>query len=535
MSAVHRHRPSGPASSSSPAPAGARLAGLRPDHPGHVEAIVVTGTRVLASSAMCAGLALAVGGGHFAIAAVAALPFITRLAHLAVPRLLGRYASATVAAAATWIERAGFIVAAAAGFAYPGPLAIVGLVAGLAIGFLGQATYDASLASLHTESTTADSYGRYTAVKARWAAISGLAVGVGVSVLVDALERNGVPPHVARASSIAAGVLVHLLVAIPLRRMGRLALESRAAAASPAPQPAESERRDGAGAVVLSPADRWAVVRFALAWGVAQGLCTRQAEAMAISHLGVSVGTVTMLNALLVGAGILGARTWGRLADRFGGKGLLSITLLVLALDPAWAIGALLVHPAFLVPSYILWGIFNSGWAIAQSTTLVRTSGAPADRIRVLVLYTVAHGTAAGTAPLAGGFLLAALDARYSPVVAYGTLFAVAIVLRLATLPLLRSIPAPPAERGRHVSRVFLRAARQRATGRARALGRWGRAIPDALVHALARARIAPAARRARHAAVASPARLVPLRLAPTPVSLDAIVPGAIRRRAIND
>lgn len=489
---------------------------------------------------MCAGLALALGGGHFAIAAVAALPFITRLAHLAVPLLLGRHASATVATAATWIERIGFTLAAAAGFAFPGPLAIGGLIVGLAIAYLGQAAYDASLASLHTESTTAESYGRYTAVKARWAAVSGLAVGVGVSVLVDALERGGIPAHVARASSVAAGVLVHMLVAIPLRRMGRLALESSSADASRMSAAAIPDRREAPDAVVLSPGDRWAVVRFALAWGVAQGLCTRQAEAMAITHLGVSLGTVTMLNALLVGAGILGARTWGRLADRFGGKGLLSITLLVLALDPAWAIGALLVHPALLVPSYILWGIFNSGWAIAQSTTLVRTSGAPADRIRVLVLYTVAHGAAAGTAPLAGGFLLAALDARYSPAVAYGSLFAVAILLRLATLPLLRSIPAPPAERGRHVSRVFLRAARRRATGRARAIGRWGRAIPDALVHALMRTRLAPAARRARHAAAAAPARLAPLRLRPTPASLEAVVLQSVvlgepRRRAVNE
>ncbi|HEX6058566.1 MAG TPA: MFS transporter [Gemmatimonadaceae bacterium] len=438
---------------------------------------------------MCAGLALALGGGHFAIAAVAALPFITRLAHLAVPTLLSRHASASVAAAATWIERLGFTIAACAGFAYPGGGAIAWLVAGLAIAYLGQATYDASLASLHTESTTPGSYGRYTAVKARWAAVSGLAIGVGISVLVDAMERIGVPPHVARASSVAAGVLVHMLVAIPLRRMGRLALDGgdeRGTASRHDTRGDDAAELCAATApVACAPRDRWAVVRFALAWGFAQGLSTRQAEAMAIAHLGVPLGAVTMLNALLVGAGILGARTWGRLADRFGGKGLLSITLFVLALDPIWSIGALLVHPAFLVPSYLLWGVFNSGWAIAQSTTLVRTSGPPADRIRMLVLYTVAHGAAAGTAPLAGGFLLETLDARYSPAVAYGALFAVAVVLRVATLPLLRALPAPPAERGRHVSRVFLRAARRRAAARARALGRWSRAIPDAVVYAL--------------------------------------------------
>src|SRR5918992_5613068 len=173
---------------------------------------------------MFAGLALALGGGHLAIATLAALPALTRLAHLAVPELVRRHGSWAVASAATWLERAGFLVAAAFGIVRPEGWAVPGLLAGIGVGFLGQNLYDASRAALHTEATPAATFGRYTAAKARWAAISGLILGVLASVAVDSAERAiGVPPHIARALAIAAGVVVHVAVTFPLRRMQQVA------------------------------------------------------------------------------------------------------------------------------------------------------------------------------------------------------------------------------------------------------------------------------------------------------------------------
>src|SRR5918992_983697 len=148
---------------------------------------------------MFAGLALALGGGHLAIATLAALPALTRLAHLAVPELVRRHGSWGVASAATWLERAGFLLAALFGIVRPEGWAVPGLLAGIGVGFLGQTIYDASLAALHTEATLPGTFGRYTATKARWAAISGLVLGVLASLAVDAAERAaGVPPNIAR-------------------------------------------------------------------------------------------------------------------------------------------------------------------------------------------------------------------------------------------------------------------------------------------------------------------------------------------------
>jgi MFS family permease len=198
---------------------------------------------------------------------------------------------------------------------------------------------------------------------------------------------------------------------------------------------------------------------------------------MAISVLGVSVGTITLLNAVLVGAGVLGAKLWGQLGDRFGGKGLMSIALLGLAIDPLWMLAALFVHPLFLIPSYALGGVFNSGWTIAQNMTLVRTTGHASDRIRVFAFYNVAFGLAAGTAPMVGGTILELLDTTYSPSIAYGALFALAVTLRLHAYRHLRGMPAPPARRGRYVSTVVFRAVRRRAVRRTRGVRRIGQAV----------------------------------------------------------
>ena len=459
-----------------------RAALRAPDHPGYYEGILVSGSRVLASGAMFAGLALALGGGHLAIATLAALPALTRLAHLAVPELVRRHGSWAVAATACWLERIGFLLAAVFGIVRPDDWAIPGLLAGIGVGFLGQNLYDASLAALHTEATPADHFGRYTATKARWAAISGLVLGVLASVVVDWAERAaGVPPHIARALAIVAGVAVHVAVTLPLHRMHTvaraLALARLRARGRPATGAAETPYRRAPLIVLPSTLDQWAVVKFALVWGCSAGISTRQGEAMAISVLGVSVGMITLLNAILVGAGVLGAGTWGRLSDRFGGKGLMSITLLGLAVDPLWMLAALFVHPIFLLPSYALGGIFNSGWTIAQNMTLVRTTGHPADRIRVLAFYNVAFGLAAGTAPMVGGTILELLDTYYPVEVAYGALFTLAVALRLRAYQSLRTMPAPPSEPGRYVSAVVLRAVRRRAVRRTRVVRRFGNAV----------------------------------------------------------
>ena len=422
---------------------------------------------------MFAGLALALGGGHFTIATLAALPYAARLMHLAMPELLRRYHAGRVARVATWLERCGFLIAALAGIIRPPGFTLAGFLIGFAIGVVGQQLYDGSMASLHSEATTAETYGRYTAIKSRWGSVAGLALGILASVVLDATERLGVPAHVARSLAIAGGVAMHVLIALPLARMRSRARQIAADCPAVAPSFPTPTTPNGAltpqrsWIVLPHTPEQWRLVRFALAWGFAIGFSTRQGEALALGQLGVSVGTIMLLSAIAVGGGVVGAKSWGRLGDRFGGKGLMSIAFAGLSLDPLWWLAALFIHPAFLFVGYLLYGISNSGWNITMSMTFVRTAGPGSERIRAFVVYSVAFGLAAGIAPMLSGALLNVMDARYGATAAYAALFIIAFALRLSAYPWLRKVPAPQAERGSYVSAVVLRAVRWRVRRKA--------------------------------------------------------------------
>lgn len=436
-----------------------------PTHPGYYEGIVVQSARQLASLAMCTALAIALGAGHFHIAILAGIPFAARLTHLLVPALLVRYPSWRVARVGGWVERLGFLGATTAGIARPDELTLPLFLAALGIAFVGQALYDAAMTSLHSEVAEPGLFGDYMSEKTRWASIAGMVLGVLGAFAVDRTEAAGVPPHLARALAIATGIAIHCLVARPFGQMTRIA---GARAQRPSRQLLAVPGRS---LLLPSTPQDWAVVHLALAWGFAQGISARQGEAMAMSELGVSVGAITFLNALLIGAGVLGAKTWGRLGDQFGGRGLLAIAMLAFALDPVWTLLAMYGHVAAFVPAYVIFGIFNTGWAIAQSLALVRTTGHPADRIRLIAMYNVVYGFAAGVAPLAGGALLTWADARLPTREAFALLFVLAVMLRLGAVAVVLRLPAAESASVGRIWSVYLRLVKRQTLRRTRAVG----------------------------------------------------------------
>lgn len=413
---------------------------------------------------MCTALAIALGGGHLTVAVLAAIPFAGRIAHLAVPALVLRHTAWRVARGAFWLERLGFLAAAATAVVRPGHWTLPLFLAVLGAAFLGQALYDASMSALHSEVAQPGAFGQYVSEKTRWASVAGLGLGVLGAYAVDSVEQTGLAPHVTRALAITAGIAIHCLLARPFARMGDIA---RIRAKRPSRQMAVIPSRR-----LTLPHSRedWAVIHLALAWGFAYGFGARQTEAMAMRTLGMSVGSITLLNAALIGAGVVGARTWGRLGDRFGGKGLMTFAMIAFALDPFWSLLAMYGHPAAFIPSYLIWGVFMTAWNIAQSLALVRQTGHPADRIRLITLYNVAYGVAAGVAPLLGGALLTWTDARFSSRAAFTTLFVVTAALRLASLPVLLRLPEKSAS-VRHIGTVYMRLVRQQTLRGTRAMG----------------------------------------------------------------
>ena len=465
-----------------PSPNDSRLRRFVPSHPGYYEGILVQSARQFASLAMCTAVLVALGGGHYSVAALAAIPFVARIAHLFVPRLVLRYTSWSVARAAFWLERIGFLSAASAAIVRPGHWTRPLFLSSLGVAYLGQAIYDAAMSALHNEVAQPGAYGEYISQKTRWASIAGLVLGASGAFAVDSVEAAGVPAHIARAAAIITGIGIHVLIARPFAQMGAI---SRRRADRPSRQ---ITAITGRGKLRPTTKEEWAVVHLALAWGFAYGFGARQTEAMAIKDLGISVGTITLLNAALVGAGVLGARTWGRLGDRFGGRGLMAIAMAAFALDPVWTLLAMYMNTAAFIPSYVIWGVFITGWNIAQSLALVRPTGHPADRIRLITMYNVAYGLAAGVAPVLAGALLTWMDARTSTRGAYTALFGVTIALRFATIPVLLRLPAAKAASPRHISNVYLRLVKQQTMRGTRRVGVAIRTPVTALYKLVARA-----------------------------------------------
>jgi hypothetical protein len=203
-----------------PSPNDSRLRRLLPAHPGYYEGILVQSARQYASLAMCTALAVALGGGHYSVAALAAIPFVARISHLFVPRLVLRYTSWSVARGAFWLERIGFLSAAAAAIVRPGGWTLPLFLGSLAAAYLGQAIYDAAMSALHNEVAQPGAYGEYMSQKTRWASIAGLVLGVGGAFAVDSVEHAGVPSHIARAAAIITGIGIHILIARPFAQMG---------------------------------------------------------------------------------------------------------------------------------------------------------------------------------------------------------------------------------------------------------------------------------------------------------------------------
>jgi len=166
----------------------------------------------------------------------------------------------------------------------------------------------------------------------------------------------------------------------------------------------------------------------------------------------------------------------------------MAFAMAAFALDPVWALLAMYASAWAFLPSYLIWGVFMTGWNIAQSLALTKPTGHPADRIRLITMYNVAYGLAAGLAPLVAGTLLTWMDARASAREAFSTLFATTIVLRLATIPVLLRLPAASAASVRHISTVYLRLVKQQTIRGTRRVGSVIRTPVRALSRLVARA-----------------------------------------------
>ena len=429
---------------------------------------MTAGFRVLSSGAVLTGLVLAYSGSHLVIGLLGALPLLAKAAQILAPRLINWFGASRVTRVAGWLERAAFVVAAVAGLARV-PGAVAWMLAGLGVGTIGGAIYDVGLTAISTRLVAPREQGRFYAIRTRWLSAFSVIAAVLGGLLVDFAERHGVIPTTARGVTLLAGLLPAGLAMVALRRFDRTAALPVRAARPEARIVAEPLGIRATGEFDSQPTKRDPVLRailvFAAAWGFSTGITARHIEVFALTEVGFSLGTLTVMTGLIAGAGFIGARTWGRLGDHFGAKPILLVAVTVVAINPLWYAMATEAHPAPFVVGQVLGGIANAGWLIGVPLLLLRTPMQQGSNVRALALFHATVGVSSSIAPLIGGALLDALSAlgRHT---SYVVLFGVTAVLRLASVRLLAMVPDSSGGRMGRMAHVFWRAQTRYAASR---------------------------------------------------------------------
>ncbi len=155
--------------------------------------------------------------------------------------------------------------------------------------------------------------------------------------------------------------------------------------------------------------------------------------------LGLSSGTVVMLDTVVMVGGALSSMLWGWAADRVGSRPVLMISLILSLLIPVgW-----LILPSYIsnivlwcIGFYFIYGVASNGSAVG-SMRLLFNSVIPADRSTAYTaVYYAWLGITGGIAPLLAGWILS-LFARQSVAYflnGYELLFLLALILTILGL-----------------------------------------------------------------------------------------------------
>ncbi len=198
---------------------------------------------------------------------------------------------------------------------------------------------------------------------------------------------------------------------------------------------------------------------FNVVFGCGQNIAAPFFNAYALEALHLSYVWLQILAAVTSVFSLASMPFWGYLADKFGNRPLLIIGVWgVLTLPVSWMF-SVLSHPflmwLLLVEISVGSGIFWAVVGLAQFNLLI--GGSPPEKTGIYsATMSALVGLASGLAPLLGGFLMHLLSGWHStlwgfPMGNYQIVFLLAVLLRMASLPLLRPVRDERARSAREV------------------------------------------------------------------------------------
>lgn len=189
---------------------------------------------------------------------------------------------------------------------------------------------------------------------------------------------------------------------------------------------------------------------FSAAFSAAQFFAAPFYTAYALQNLSLGYVWLQILGGVASLAALLAMPLWGYLSDRFGNKPLLILAVLGVTVTPLpWVLTSADHRSAaiiILLVANVFGGVAWAGVGLLQFNIMIETTPSEGRSLYVGVL-SAAAGIAGGVAPVVGGALLELfrshpLTAGSIEVNPYHAIFIVNAILRAATLPLLRKVPA---------------------------------------------------------------------------------------------
>jgi len=177
-----------------------------------------------------------------------------------------------------------------------------------------------------------------------------------------------------------------------------------------------------------------------------------------IREMGLGFSFATAMVTIAGVASLISVNAWGKLADRYGNKPLLAISIIGKGIFPILWLWTSPETFALYVFAH-MFGVFDAGINLTAGNIVFEVAPRAYTSVYFGVFFT-AVGAASAIAPILGGFLLQTMEGVEVPlgVVSlshFKILFLISAILRFASLPMLNRVHEPEAKPVGHVVRVI--------------------------------------------------------------------------------
>jgi MFS family permease len=370
------------------------------------EGSVSLGFNSITTSGILVAFALALGAENLHIGILAAIPFITQIVQIPAIWIVEKFRRRKSIAVLSWLpaQLLWFPIALIPVFMMvPSDTAILLLLVFMtARGFLNaisNSAWNGWIRDLVPQSIL----GRFFSRRMAFATLAGVVFSLGAAFFIDYWRTQ-----VSEESTVFGYTYVLLFGAIFLGLASPFfmtLMPEPLMQPAPGPQPSLVQRIS----LPLRDANFRRLIRFLLFWGFASNLAIPFFAIHMLQRLELPISWVIALSILSQMLNILFLRVWGRFADRFGSKSVLSVGVsLYLLVILGWIFTTMPERYFLTVPLLVLLHIF-AGIANAAVTLTVGTIGlklAPqGEATSYLAVASLATNFGSGLGPLLGGFL----------------------------------------------------------------------------------------------------------------------------------